>query len=177
MAKVITVFGASGNQGGSVARALAQDSQFKVRAVTRNPTNENIKNLCGYGNVEVIRADANDRKSIEAALQGAYGTFVVTAADFNDQNSVKKETDQGMTIAKACKDHPTLKHIIFSTQLSPREVLGQEARQCDAKTEIDRNMRKMNLPMTAVEIPCNYERLFEDLRPDQVDVDHFRLCK
>ena len=43
MSKIITVFGATGNQGGSVLRSLVGDKQYKVRAVTRNPDGEKAK--------------------------------------------------------------------------------------------------------------------------------------
>jgi nucleoside-diphosphate-sugar epimerase len=36
--KLIAVIGATGQQGGAVVRALQADNQFKVRALTRNPT-------------------------------------------------------------------------------------------------------------------------------------------
>jgi len=35
--KVIAVIGATGRQGGAVVRALQTGSQFKVRALSRNP--------------------------------------------------------------------------------------------------------------------------------------------
>jgi uncharacterized protein YbjT (DUF2867 family) len=35
--KIIAVIGATGNQGGSVVRALQASGQFHVRALTRNP--------------------------------------------------------------------------------------------------------------------------------------------
>ena len=50
MTKLIAVFGATGTQGGSVAKALLNDSRnFKVRAVTRNPNSEKAQAIADLG--------------------------------------------------------------------------------------------------------------------------------
>lgn len=76
MAKLVTVFGATGGQGNAVARALLASS-FKVRAVTRNPASEKAQALKSLG-TEVVKGDLNDAASVTAAVQGAYGVFYVT---------------------------------------------------------------------------------------------------
>ncbi len=77
MAKLITVFGATGKQGGAVARALLATKGFQVRAVTRNPDSEVAKALKTAG-AEVVKADLSDAASVETAVQGTYGVFLVT---------------------------------------------------------------------------------------------------
>ncbi len=77
--KLITVFGANGNQGGPVARALLVKEGFQVRAVTRNPDSEKAKALSeNPTGAEVVKADLNGAGSVEKAVQGAYGVFLVT---------------------------------------------------------------------------------------------------
>ena len=76
MAKLVTVFGATGAQGNPVARALLAGT-FKVRAVTRNPASEKAQSLASLG-AEVVKGDLNDAASVAAAVQGAYGVFYVT---------------------------------------------------------------------------------------------------
>ena len=44
--KKILVFGATGAQGGSVARALLERGKFDVRAFTRNPESPAAQQLC-----------------------------------------------------------------------------------------------------------------------------------
>lgn len=54
MAKVITVFGATGGQGGGVVDALLTDPAFKVRAVTRNVNSDKAQKLKARGEFEVL---------------------------------------------------------------------------------------------------------------------------
>ena len=77
--KIITVFGATGAQGGGVAPAILNDptSEFAVRAVTRDPGSDKAKALAVMG-AEVVGGDIDDAESIKSALKGAYGAFFVT---------------------------------------------------------------------------------------------------
>lgn len=70
--KLIAVFGATGQQGGGVVRALLASGQFKVRALTRNP--EKHRELAD----EVIEADLDQPETLKAAFEGAHGVFLVT---------------------------------------------------------------------------------------------------
>jgi hypothetical protein len=57
MSKLITVFGATGNQGGSVIRSLLADpilsKEYKIRGITRDITKEAAKKLSSQG-VEMV---------------------------------------------------------------------------------------------------------------------------
>jgi uncharacterized protein YbjT (DUF2867 family) len=57
MSKLITVFGATGNQGGSVIEAILADPQlskeFKIRGITRDTTKKSAQDLAKRG-VEVV---------------------------------------------------------------------------------------------------------------------------
>src|SRR5438876_2584960 len=78
--KLIAVIGATGQQGGTVLRALQASGQFKVRALSRNP--DKHRELAG----EVVKADLNRPETLKAAFEGAYAVFLVT-------NSWEKGTD------------------------------------------------------------------------------------
>src|SRR5256884_6881023 len=70
--KLIAVIGATGQQGGTVVRALQASGQFKVRALTRNPGKH--RELAE----EVVEADLDRPETLKAAFEGAHGVFLVT---------------------------------------------------------------------------------------------------
>jgi uncharacterized protein YbjT (DUF2867 family) len=45
----VVIFGATGQQGGSVVKAMLSDPKFKVRAVTRNAQSDSAKELRAKG--------------------------------------------------------------------------------------------------------------------------------
>ncbi|MGH3026831.1 MAG: NmrA family NAD(P)-binding protein, partial [Gaiellaceae bacterium] len=63
--KLIAVVGATGAQGGGLARAILADphSEFAVRGVTRNPESDNAKTLAAQG-AELVAADLDDEASL-----------------------------------------------------------------------------------------------------------------
>jgi len=77
--KIITVFGATGSQGGGLARAILADksSEFAVRIVTRDSNSEKSKAFSQLG-AEIVEADIDDIQSIKKAITGAYGVYFVT---------------------------------------------------------------------------------------------------
>ena len=119
--KIIVVFGATGAQGGGLARAILNDpnTEFAVRAVTRDSNSDKAKELAKMG-AEVVTADVDDPASVRRALDGAYGAYFVTFywAHF----SPEKETAEASTYAQAAKD-AGLKHVIWSTLEDVREYV------------------------------------------------------
>lgn len=78
MARLIAVTGATGNQGGSVAKLLLKyPSEYKVRVVTRNVNSNSAKQLEEMG-AEVIEADLTRPETLPAAVEGCWGVFGVT---------------------------------------------------------------------------------------------------
>jgi len=75
--KLIVVVGATGNQGGSVARRFLQDPQYAVRGLTRNPESPASKELAALG-AEMVKAELEDVESLKAAFKGANVIFSVT---------------------------------------------------------------------------------------------------
>jgi len=110
---VIAVFGATGAQGGGLARAILADPEqgFSVRAITRNASSAKAQALARLG-AEVVVADIDDEESIKTALDGAYGAFFVTF--FWDHLSPERETSEARSYALAARS-TGVEHVIWST--------------------------------------------------------------
>lgn len=119
--KIITVFGATGAQGGGLVRAIANDknSEFSVRAVTRDPNSDKAKALSAIG-AEVVFGDLGNPASVHKVLDGAYGAFFVTF--FWAHFSPEQEKAEAALFAKASKE-AGVKHAIWSTLEDTRELV------------------------------------------------------
>src|SRR6267143_4455894 len=102
--KLIAVVGATGQQGGAVVRALQASSQFKVRALSRNP--DKLRGLAD----EAVKADLNRLKTLKAAFEGAHGVFLVT--NFWEEGT--DEIKQATAAVRAAKN-AGVKHFVWST--------------------------------------------------------------
>ncbi|KAK2140938.1 hypothetical protein LSH36_1201g00060 [Paralvinella palmiformis] len=156
MSKVVTVFGATGFVGSSVARTLLA-AGWHVRAVTRDPNSHKAAALKKEG-VQLVYIDPTDQHSISDALRGAQACFVQTHTDYSDPNSQKAEVTYGKAIADACR-LADVGHVVYSTQLSVVKVIGINARHMDAKAEVELYMRDLDLPLTCLIVPFYYEHL------------------
>jgi len=76
MNKTIVISGATGQQGGATARALAGKG-FTLRALTRDPNSDKAKALAAATGAELVKAELDDEASIKSALQGAWGAYAV----------------------------------------------------------------------------------------------------
>jgi uncharacterized protein YbjT (DUF2867 family) len=119
--KVIAVFGATGAQGGGLARAILADreSEFAVRAITRNAASPSAKALAAMG-ADVVEADLDDAESVVRALKGCYGAFFVTF--FWNHFSPAKEREHARIMAEAGVA-AGLQHVIWSTLEDTRKFI------------------------------------------------------
>ena len=111
--KIIAVVGATGAQGGGLARAILNDpsGEFTARIITRDPNTDKAQAFAKLG-AEVVAADVDDIGSLKRAFQGAYGAYCVTF--FWNHFSPEKELEDAKNMAGAAK-HAGLQHVIWST--------------------------------------------------------------
>jgi uncharacterized protein YbjT (DUF2867 family) len=136
----ILVTGATGNQGGTVARHLLQRDQFKVRAMVRDehkPAAQALKQL----GAELVIADLNDRASLDRAVEGVYGVFSIQ--DLRDGTEV--EIQQGKAIADAAKA-ANVQHFVYSSVGSAERSTGIP--HFDSKFQVEEYIRSLGLPHT-----------------------------
>ena len=97
---LIAVVGATGAQGGGLARAILEDPDggFGVRAITRHVESDQARALAARG-AEVVAADLDDPASLERAFAGAHGAYCVT--NFWEHFSPQKEDTQARHLAQA----------------------------------------------------------------------------
>jgi len=156
--KLITVFGATGAQGGGLARAILADpaSGFRVRAITRKVDSDAAVALADAG-AQIVAADLDDAESVRRAMHGAYGAFCMT--NFWEHFSPEKELQQAETMAEAAKAEG-LQHVIWSTLEDTRELMPVGSGQMpvlmdkynvphfDAKGEANHFFLDRKLPVT-----------------------------
>ncbi|MGL4619363.1 MAG: NmrA/HSCARG family protein [Chroococcidiopsis sp.] len=138
--RTILVTGATGNQGGSIARHLLQRGKFKVRAMVRDENKPSAQALKESG-AELVKADFNDRASLDLALQGAYGVFSIQ--DFRD--GVEVEIRHGKAIADAAKA-AGVQHFVYSSVGSAERNTGVP--HFDSKFQVEEYIRSLDLPHT-----------------------------
>ena len=156
--KIIAVLGATGAQGGGLARAILNDPEktFSLRAVTRKPDSDKAKALKAAG-AEVVAADLDDVESLKKAFAGVHGVYGLT--NFWEHFSPEKETAQAKNIAEAAKA-AGVRHAIWSTFEDVRDkvpltdtrmptLLGKyKVPHFDAKAEANAFFRNAGVPST-----------------------------
>ncbi len=140
--KIIAVTGATGQQGGAVARRLLADG-WKVRALTRDVNKPAAKELARTG-AELVPGDLNSRSDLDAAFQGAYGVFSVQ--NFWLPNvGYEGEIRQGKNVADAAKA-AGVQHLVYSSVGSAHR--GMRQKHFDSKWVIEQYIHTLDVPYT-----------------------------
>jgi uncharacterized protein YbjT (DUF2867 family) len=140
--KVIAVNGATGQQGGVVARKLLADG-WKVRALTRDVNKPAAQELASIG-AELVAGDMEDRAQLDAAFKDAYGVFSVQ--NFWLPNvGFDGEIKQGKNVADAAKA-AGVQHLVYSSVGSAHRGMGQK--HFESKWIIEQYIQSLDIPYT-----------------------------
>jgi uncharacterized protein YbjT (DUF2867 family) len=151
--RVVAVTGATGRQGGAVARHLLS-AGWRVRAVTRNPDGPAARVLAAVG-AEVVRADMMDTGALVHAFRDAYGVYSV-------QNfmpgGTEAEITQGRNVADAAKA-TGVQHVVYGSA-GPRATDTGIA-SWNSKLAVQAHIRALGLPLTVLR-PMAFMELMTD---------------
>src|SRR6266568_4887180 len=167
--KIIAVVGATGAQGGGLARAILNDPDggFAARVLTRDVNGAKAKDFARLG-AEVVSADVDNAESLKKAFAGAYGAYCVTF--FWAHFSPEKEIAEARAMAQAAK-HAGLQHAIWSTFEDTRKwvpltdnrmptLQGKyKVAHFDGKAEANVEFTKLGVPTTFLLTSFYWENL------------------
>ncbi len=163
--KTILVTGATGAQGGGVARHLLRGGKFRVRCLTRDPNSAKSAALA-KGGAEVVKGDLADRRSVESALAGCYACFGVT----NFWEHFGGERQHGRNLIEAVKA-ARVEHFVLSTLPSAKQISkgAIEVPHFDIKAELEQYARDLGLGATFVHVAFYFENFLSFPPQKQAD--------
>ncbi len=144
----ILVFGATGQQGGSVAAALLK-AGWPVRALVRDPSSEKAQALSKAG-VELVKGDLADEASMDAAMKGVHGVFSVQPSSPDPRYGISDEDEVrfGVTIADLAVKNG-IGHLVYtSVGAVTDEPSGMG--HFDSKMRIEDHIRTLPITYTIV---------------------------
>jgi uncharacterized protein YbjT (DUF2867 family) len=143
---LILVSGATGQQGGAIARELLAKGHT-VRAMTRKPDGEAARALAKLG-AQVVAGDLDDAASLERALAGAWGAYAV-------QNTweagVEREEAQGRRFAEIARSRG-VQHLVYSSVGSAHRGTGIP--HFENKWRVEEKIRSLGFPSHTVVRPA-----------------------
>ncbi|MGB3565006.1 MAG: NmrA/HSCARG family protein [Thermoanaerobaculia bacterium] len=149
---VILITGATGQQGGAVARELLSGGH-RVRVMTRNPDGDKARALAEMG-ATVIQGDLDDAASLERAVDGAWGAFAI-------QNTweagVEGEEEQGKRFAEIAKNGG-IEHFVYSSVASAQRQTGIP--HFDNKWRVENKIRELGFPSYTIIRPVFFMENF-----------------
>ncbi|KAF2172915.1 hypothetical protein M409DRAFT_49426 [Zasmidium cellare ATCC 36951] len=129
--KILTIFGATGKQGGSVIDVVLAHpelaAKYDLRGISRDPSSGKSKALASKG-VEVVQGELDDLESLKKAVKGSYGVFGVT--DFWSILDKQREIRQGKNIFDAAKAE-NVHHFVFSSLPYAEKLTKGELKHVD----------------------------------------------
>ncbi|MDE3725038.1 NmrA family NAD(P)-binding protein [Nocardiopsis sp. N85] len=142
--RTVLVTGATGGQGGAVARALL-DRGWAVRALVRDPAAPAARALAALG-AETVTGDLDDPGSLRTAARGAHGVFSVQPCDLADPDPVT-EVRRGRNVADAAAD-AGVAHLVYGSAAAAGH--GSGVVHFETKEEIEAYVGAVGVPATVL---------------------------
>lgn len=137
-AKLILVTGATGQQGGAVAKSLLRQGQ-NVRVLTRNPDKASALAKAG---AEVVKGDLTNPSDLQTALRGVRGVFAMSTPF---EAGMDAEVRQGKALADAAKQ-AGVAHYVYTSVGSADRNTGIP--HFETKWQVEHHVRQIGLPAT-----------------------------
>ncbi|MBI3287839.1 MAG: NmrA/HSCARG family protein [Chloroflexi bacterium] len=142
MEKTILVTGATGTQGGAVARHLLAGG-WHVRGLTRDPNKPAARALADQG-VELVKGDLYNCASLDHAVKDVYGVFSVQNY-WLPEVGAEGEVRQGKNLADAAKA-AGVEHFVYSSVGGAERNTGLA--HFESKWQIEQYIRALGLAAT-----------------------------
>lgn len=138
----ILVFGATGRQGGSVAKALLK-AGWPVRALVQDSSKVASLQLRNAG-IELVQGSFEETDVIRSTMKGAYGVFSVLPANLAAEDEIR----HGISIADIAAE-TGISHFVYSSGASVGNELTGVPR-FDAKPRIEAHIRQLDMTATII---------------------------
>jgi uncharacterized protein YbjT (DUF2867 family) len=141
MTAPVLVTGATGTQGGAVARALLARGR-PVRVLTRDPAKPAARELAELG-AEVVAGDFDDPGSLRRAATGTSAVFAMGTFEI----SPEVETRQAIALIDAAAEAGT-GHVLYTSVAGALDGTGIP--HFESKAEVERHLAGLDLASTVI---------------------------
>jgi uncharacterized protein YbjT (DUF2867 family) len=138
--RTVLVTGATGQQGGAVARALLS-SGHRVKSLTRKPDSDAARRLASAG-ADVVAGDLGDPVSVAEAASGVDTMFLMGNSY---EAGTEEETRQGIIAADAAKA-AGVGHLIYSSVADANKKTGIP--HFESKHLVEKHVVGLGIPYT-----------------------------
>jgi uncharacterized protein YbjT (DUF2867 family) len=158
----VLVVGATGQQGGAVARELLRRGH-SVHALTRTVGSDAARDLAAQG-ATVVEGDLDDHASIRQAMFGVQAVFAVST--FMTPAGVDGEVRQGVTMAQAAKE-TGVAHVVYTSVDGAERHSGVP--HFESKRAIEQQLHELAVPTTVLRPTFFIDNYAGQARPPLVD--------
>jgi uncharacterized protein YbjT (DUF2867 family) len=143
----VLVTGATGKQGGAVARALLSGGH-RVKALTRKPDGDAARRLRSAG-ADLVTGDLGDRASVVKAARGVDTVFLMGDSI---EAGAEEESRQGIIAAEAVKE-AGVGHLVYSSVADANKKTGIP--HFDSKYLVEKHIAGLGIPYT-ISAPASF---------------------